>query len=104
MKATPSGRLPISTKSRSARRGEITEFVGKSAPGQSRGQRHQCGSVTGQNCQISWIIQACRGGGTGRRTGLKILGPERGVWVRFPSPAQWNLATRFDLNQRAGLV
>ena len=29
----------------------------------------------------------CRGGGTGRRTGLKILGPARGVWVRFPPPA-----------------
>src|SRR6516225_9970548 len=28
-----------------------------------------------------------RGGGTGRRTGLKILGPARGVWVRFPPPA-----------------
>ena len=28
--------------------------------------------------------QMCRGGGTGRRTGLKILGPARGVWVQFP--------------------
>src|SRR6266700_3672904 len=28
-----------------------------------------------------------RGGGTGRRTGLKILGPARGVWVRSPPPA-----------------
>src|SRR5262249_21754532 len=28
-----------------------------------------------------------RGGETGRRTGLKILGLERGVRVRFPSPA-----------------
>jgi hypothetical protein len=26
----------------------------------------------------------CRGGGTGRRTGLKILGLARGVWVQFP--------------------
>src|SRR6476620_12706200 len=28
-----------------------------------------------------------RGGGTGRRTGLKILGPERGVRVQSPPPA-----------------
>ena len=28
-----------------------------------------------------------RGGETGRRTGLKILGPARDVWVRFPPPA-----------------
>ena len=29
----------------------------------------------------------CRGGGTGRRTGLKILGLARGVRVRFPPSA-----------------
>ncbi len=28
-----------------------------------------------------------RGGGTGRRTGLKILWPERAVWDRPPPPA-----------------
>ena len=28
-----------------------------------------------------------RGGGTGRRTGLKILDRESDVWVRFPPPA-----------------
>ncbi len=32
-------------------------------------------------------MTAGRGGGTGRRTGLKILGPARGVWVRHPPPA-----------------
>jgi hypothetical protein len=30
---------------------------------------------------------ARRGGETGRRTGLKIPGPDRDVWVRFPPPA-----------------
>ena len=35
----------------------------------------------------SRIAKKRRGGGTGRRTGLKILSPYRGVWVRFPSPA-----------------
>jgi hypothetical protein len=34
-----------------------------------------------------YYLQYCRGGGTGRRTGLKILGPARGVRVRFPSSA-----------------
>ena len=29
----------------------------------------------------------CRGGGTGRRTGLKILGLATGVGVRFPPSA-----------------
>jgi hypothetical protein len=29
----------------------------------------------------------CRGGGTGRRTGLKILGLATGVRVRFPPSA-----------------
>ena len=29
----------------------------------------------------------CRGGGIGRRTGLKILGPAKGVRVRLPPPA-----------------
>src|ERR1041385_3973072 len=33
------------------------------------------------------MIGTRRGGGTGRRTGLKILGRESGVWVRFPPPA-----------------
>jgi hypothetical protein len=31
--------------------------------------------------------KTCRGGGTGRRTGLKILGSDRSVRVRFPPPA-----------------
>ena len=31
----------------------------------------------------------CRDVGTGRQTGLKILGPSKGVRVRFPLPAQY---------------
>jgi hypothetical protein len=35
----------------------------------------------------------CRGGGTGRRTGLKILGSARGVRVRFPPSAPMESTT-----------
>src|SRR5919108_4097835 len=35
-----------------------------------------------------------RGGGTGRRTGLKILGPARGARVRSPPPAPFFLGLR----------
>gem|GEM_PF-7132038 len=35
------------------------------------------------------IVYGCRGGGTGRRNGLKIRWSEGSVWVRFPSPAPW---------------
>ena len=34
--------------------------------------------------QLNCCKKMCRGGGTGRRTGLKILGLARGVWVQFP--------------------
>ena len=41
----------------------------------------------GLTCHNTATYKLCRGGGTGRRTGLKILGPARGVWVRCPPPA-----------------
>jgi hypothetical protein len=41
----------------------------------------------------------CRGGETGRRTGLKILGPERDVRVRSPPPA---LYCRRNFEDQAG--
>src|SRR5260221_9099650 len=41
-----------------------------------------------QQVPLRAILNALRrGGGTGRRTGLKILGSERSVRVRFPPPA-----------------
>src|SRR5205807_4956471 len=36
------------------------------------------------------VIDSCPGGETGRRTGLKIPGPERGVTVRFRPRAPVN--------------
>jgi hypothetical protein len=40
------------------------------------------------NSTISNFTFASRGGGTGRRSGLKILWAVRPVWVRLPSSAQ----------------
>ena len=50
-----------------------------------------CQSCRASSCEraecYTRMRSSGRGGGTGRRTGLKILGLARGVRVRFPPPA-----------------
>ena len=48
--------------------------------------------------QLGASLRSSRGGETGRRTGLKIPSPARGVWVRFPPPAptrRWRVGRRW---------
>jgi hypothetical protein len=58
-----------------------------SGTGQFRGMRTFGGFGGRRKVRKCNRCQTCRGGGTGRRTGLKILGPARGVWVQDPPPA-----------------
>src|SRR5262245_38085036 len=42
-------------------------------------------------CSFKLLVSLSLGGGTGRRTGLKIRSPARGVRVRFPSQASLSI-------------
>jgi hypothetical protein len=60
--------------------------------------------VNGDKCLQTGTVKGSRnnrqGGETGRRTGLKIRSPARGVWVRFPSLA----LMQKSLEERAGIL
>ena len=92
---TAAARLPRGRSHSSLRRRGHRSTM-RMAPVQTR--RHLSGAIGrrgevrpvrrfSRHATIQGLSDLRRGGGTGRRTGLKILGPARGVRVRVPPPA-----------------